>query len=87
MTTDSSEIKNTIKDYILKEFLPGESAEALTDTTELITHGVLDSLSTLALDTFIESEYSIRIAAHEVSTDNLNTLSDIENLISSKIPV
>ena len=84
MTTNIDEIKCEIKAYILDEFLPGENSEALTDATELITHGVLDSLSTLQLVTFIEGKYSITIAAHEVNADNLNTLPDIVNLISSK---
>ncbi|TIX74809.1 MAG: acyl carrier protein, partial [Mesorhizobium sp.] len=37
------------KDFILKEFLPGERPENLTDSTELITDGILDSLATLKL--------------------------------------
>ena len=85
MTCNTDEIKSEIKAYILEEFLPGESSEALTDTTELITHGVLDSLSTLRIVTFIESKYSISIAAHEVNADNLNTLPDIAHLITSKL--
>ena len=85
MATNIDEIKKDIKDYILNEYLPGESSEALTDETELVTHGVLDSLSTLQLVTFIEGRYSIGIAAHEVNTDNLNTLPDIANLIISKL--
>ena len=84
MTTNIDQIKNEMKEFILAEFLPGESSEALSDTTELITHGVLDSLSTLQLVVFIEKKYSISIAAYEVNIDNLNTLPDIANLINSK---
>ncbi|MEH6593012.1 MAG: acyl carrier protein [Halioglobus sp.] len=85
MTSSIEEIKENVKTYILTEFLPGESPEALTDDTELVTHGVLDSLSTLQLVTYIEKEYSITVQAHEVSTDNINRLPDIANLVTSKL--
>jgi len=84
MTSSNDEIKTEVKAYILTEFLPGESAEALTDATELVTHGVLDSLSTMQLVAFIEEKYSITLKAHEVNIDYLNTLPDITNLIISK---
>ena len=85
MTISTDEIKDDVKAYILEEFLPGESSEALTDDTELISHGVLDSLSTLALVTYIEKKYAIALAAHEVNTDNLNRLPDIAKLVISKL--
>ena len=78
-------IKAEIKSFILKEFLPGESDEALTDDTELVTHGVLDSLSTLQLATYIEKTYPVKLQAHEVNIDYMNTLIDITNLIMSKL--
>ena len=85
MNNTPEEIKAKIKAFILEEFLPGESEEALTDSTELVTHGVLDSLSTLQLATFIEQEYPVKLQAHEVNIDYLNTLTDITNLIVSKL--
>ena len=85
MTADTETIKSKIKEFILTEYLPGESSEALTDDTELVTHGVLDSLSTLQLVTYLEKEYSISVEAHEVNTDNLNTLPALANLVSSKL--
>ena len=79
------DIKATVKAYILKEFLPGEDPEELTDETPLITGGILDSLATLKLVTFIEDRYRIALQAHEADADNLNTLTDITRLISSKL--
>jgi acyl carrier protein len=85
VTISTDEIKGDVKAYILEEFLPGESSEALTDDTELISHGVLDSLSTLALVSYIEKKYAITLAAHEFDADNLNRLPDIANLVISKL--
>lgn len=79
------EIIQSVKTYILKEFLPGENPDELTDTTPLITGGVLDSLATLKLVAFIEESYNIELQAHEVDVEHLNTISDIANLVRSKL--
>jgi acyl carrier protein len=78
------EIKEPIKEYILKEFLPGENPAALTDSTPLITGGILDSLATIKLVVFLEERFQIKIEAHETMVDYLNTISDIAQLVQSK---
>ena len=78
-------MKDTLKGFILKEFLPGESPEELTESTPLITGGVLDSLATLKLVAFIEEHYKIQLEAHDVDVEHLNTISSIENLVRSKL--
>ena len=40
-------VGETVKQFILKEFLPGEDADQLTESTPLISSGILDSLATL----------------------------------------
>lgn len=79
------EIGQAIKKYILDEFLPGEDPEALTDETPLITGGILDSLATVNLVLFVEGRFRIQIEAHETTIDYFNTISDIEQLIHSKL--
>jgi acyl carrier protein len=81
---DSQEIHDKIKEFILKEFLPGEDPAALTDSTPLMTTGILDSLATLKLVTHLEEEFGIQVQAHEADAENLNTLADIVRLVSSK---
>ena len=81
----ADQMKDALKAFILKEFLPGENPEELTDQTPLITGGVLDSLSTLKLVAFIEENYKIQLEAHEVDVDHLDTISRIESLVRSKL--
>ncbi len=80
----TDDIKTVIKDFILKEFLPGEDPSELTDTTPLITGGVLDSIATLKLVMFIEEKFGISLQAHEVDPEHLDTISLIAQLIRSK---
>src|SRR5512134_2791514 len=79
-------IKGPVKDYILREFLPGEDPNELTETTPLITGGILDSIAALKLVLFAEEHFGVTFAAHEVSRENLDTLADIARLIASKNP-
>jgi acyl carrier protein len=78
-------IVRTVKEYILKTFLPGEDPKALTESTQLITGGVLDSLATLELVSFLEQQYGIELQAHEVDAANLGTLTNIATLVQSKV--
>jgi acyl carrier protein len=78
------DIKATVKGFILNEFLPGEDPAALTDTTPLMTTGILDSIAVLKVVTFLENQFHITIEPHEAVVENLNTLSDIGRLVTSK---
>jgi len=78
------EISQSVKEYILKEFLPGEDPNELTDATPLVTGGILDSLATLKLVAFLEERFGITIKAHEADVEHLNTVSDITKLVLSK---
>lgn len=82
---DKQVIQSKVKAFILKEFLEGEDPEALTESTPLITAGILDSLATLKLVSFLEKEFSIQVQAHEADVDHLNTLTDITTLVTAKL--
>ena len=78
------EIQQTVKDFILREFLPGEDPAELKDDTPLITGGVLDSIATLKLVLYLEERYGITLEAHEVDPEHLDTAVDIARLVMSK---
>ena len=78
------DIKSKAKEFIMEQFLPGESPENLTDSTELITGGILDSLATLKLVAFLEESYGITIAPSDLVPDNLNSIARIANFVESK---
>ncbi len=81
---NESELRDTIRTFILEEFLPGEDASELTDDVELFSSGILDSIATLKLVSFIEKRFEIVIEAHEADTDNMNTIETISRLVTSK---
>lgn len=77
-------IRETVRRFILDNFLPGEDASNLTDSTELKESGILDSLSTLKLVTFLEEQYEVEFEADDLDAGNLSTVASIAELVASK---
>jgi acyl carrier protein len=82
MTTDN--MKEEIRQFILTEFLPGEKPANLRDDTPLRTSGVLDSVATLRLVTFVEERFGVQVEAHEASVENFDSIDAIAAFILSK---
>jgi acyl carrier protein len=77
-------VGKTVKQFILDEFLPGEDPEELTESTPLLNSGILDSLATLKLSTFLEEEFDIQMEAHELDEEHIGSIAAIEQLVVSK---
>lgn len=80
----SESIQDTLRQFILQEFLPGEDPAELTDMTPLITGGILDSIATLKLVMFLEERFGITLQAHETDPDYLDNIGLITKTILSK---
>jgi acyl carrier protein len=80
----TEELTATIRDYILREFLPGEDPDELKPTTALITGGILDSISTLKLVVFLEEHFGISIEAYEAGVEHLDSIDQISRLVATK---
>ena len=78
------QIKETIRTFILTEYLPGELPSNLKDDTPLRTSGILDSVGTLALVSFLEQQFGIEIDAHETGIEDFDRLEDIAALVARK---
>ncbi len=87
MSQDPSpeQVRERVKEFILSEFLPGESADELDSTTPLITSGVVDSIATLKLVDYLEASYGIEFQAHEVDPEHLDDLTKISALVAAKL--
>lgn len=81
---DKIQVQSAVKSFLMTEFLPGEDPNELTPSTPLISAGILDSIGTLKLVTFLEETFQVTIEAHEADMEHLNTLDDISALVLSK---
>jgi acyl carrier protein len=79
-----TDVKNAIRQFILTKYLPGESPDNLRDDTPLRTSGILDSLATLGVVSFVEKEFGIELEAHETGTESFDRIEDIAALVERK---
>jgi acyl carrier protein len=80
----NEDIKEVVRAYLLQNLFDSGSGDELTDSTPLISGGILDSISTLQLVSFLEEKFKIEFRPNEVDQDNLNTISRIANFVRSK---
>ncbi len=81
---NKDEIKQNVRNYIASQFLPGEDPSNITDQTRLVSDGILDSLASLKLVSYLEDTFGVKIEAHEVDVDHLDTLGSIADMVASK---
>ena len=78
------DLKDAIRRFILDTYLKGESPDNLRDDTPLQSSGILDSLATLGLVTFLEQEYKIELDINDTSADNFDRIEDIARAVRAK---
>lgn len=74
---------DTIKDFIVRNFLFGD-AGTLTHDTLLLENEVVDSTGLLEIIEFLETTFSITIEDHELLPQNLDTIKNIAQFVSNK---
>jgi len=82
--TNPQEITDLVRNYLLENFLDPASSSELTESTPLVTGGILDSVSTLKFIAFLEQTFQIEFKPEEVDQDNLNTIARVVEFVQSK---
>ena len=77
--------RDVVKSYILENCLPGEDPKNLKDDTELKESGILDSMSTLKLVSFLEERFGVEFDAGDLDAGNLASVGAIERLVNAKL--
>jgi acyl carrier protein len=78
-------VLETIRAFILHKFLPGEDPACLTNDSDLKEDGVLDSLSTLKLVSFLEEQFKIEFEPDDLGGGGLSSVTRIERLVRNKM--
>jgi acyl carrier protein len=77
-------VRESIREYVLREFLPGESPATLTDETPLISGGIIDSIDAVKLIIFLESEFDLTVEAFDMDVDHLDTIEALASFVAAK---
>jgi acyl carrier protein len=76
------DVKKVIREYVTKEYLEDGDERVVTDTTKLITGGIVDSFSMVSLKRFLERKYAISIPDADASPEAFDTVNSIAELVT-----
>ncbi len=79
------DVKTTIRQFIVENFLFGDTTVEFSDDDSLMETGILDSTGILELVAFLEREYNIRIDNEEILPENMDTLNNLERFLEKKL--
>jgi acyl carrier protein len=75
------ELTRTVRDYIVREYLQEGDDREMTETTPLISGGIVDSFSMVSLLRFLEKKYAIHIPSDAATPDAFDTVKSIVALV------
>lgn len=78
-----SDVANTIKAYIVDNFLFGDEF-GLSDSASFLDAGIIDSTGILELIAFIEGAFNLKIHDEELIPENLDSIANLQAFISRK---
>jgi len=79
-----NDVRDAVQQFIWTNHIQGKLSIDLDETTRLRTSGLIDSLGTLGLVSFIEKEFDLEFSALELTVDNFDTIKQIVALIDRK---
>lgn len=77
-------LRQTVKRYISDHIASEEECEGISDETNLKESGILDSLSTLKLVSFLEETFHVEVRADDLDAGHLSSLERIESYIETR---
>lgn len=80
----NQEIQTTIANYIKKYFLFDENKN-IEPNASLYQDGIIDSMGTIELISFLENTYQIRFDDDELIEENFRSIASISELINKKL--
>ena len=77
-------IEKQIRDFIVENFLFGESDNGLQESDSLLEKGIIDSTGVLELVSFLEETYEIEVEDEELVPENLDSIANVTSYILMK---
>jgi acyl carrier protein len=77
------DITKVVLNYVTREYLEEGDERQITETTPLISGGIVDSFSMVSLLRFLEKKYSIHIPDEAATPDAFDTVERIAALVRS----
>ena len=84
MSIDVSNVKETLRQFIVDEYLPGESIDESPGRHAAADERRARFDGDAGLVSFVEKEFGIELEAHETGIENFDTIGDIAALVVQK---
>ena len=78
------ETREKIREYIIENFLFGDSDPLSSDSTSLLDEGIIDSVGVMELVAFLEQDFGLKIADDELVPENLDSVDNLVGYVSRK---
>ena len=72
---------DTIKKFVIEEFLPDLGVHELADDHDLLSDGVIDSLGVLKLIAWVEDHFQLAVGDADLDPDNFRSVRAIAAFI------
>lgn len=73
-----------IRNFVIENYLFGRGGEELSNDSEFLKMGIIDSMGVLELVGFIEEEFGISIDDEELVPENLDSVNRIVAYVAKK---
>lgn len=79
------EMKETILEYVIDEYVDEDDDDEVGTDTPLISSGIVDSFSMVSLKVFLEKKYGIKLADDEATPEAFDTVDSICKLVKKHL--
>ena len=83
--TSEGALTQTLREFVINNFLFGEVAACPTDDESLMDRGVVDSTGVLEVVSFVEERFGIQVTDSELIPENLDSISSIAGFVQRKV--
>lgn len=77
-------IEDKIRSFILKNLYYAENSD-LTDDVSFLAEGIIDSMGSMELVAFVESEFKVKVEQSEVVVKNFDSISKMAAFVRRKL--
>ena len=79
---EMDDLRRVVREYVVKEYVEEGVDIDITDTTPLISGGIVDSFSMVSLKRFLEKKYAIKIPDAQATPDAFDSVTRIADLVA-----
>ena len=82
---DAVALTAEIRNFIVENFLFGDTANPLNDEDSFLENGIIDSTGVLELVSHLEETFEIKVEDEELIPDNLDSIANVVKYLERKL--